>query len=120
MIIKASRAFMTASVAPPGVPRHPLILEMRTMRRERFEGQSGLHAFTGLTSRSKWRRSLVFLLRCLAMSEPAFDIPAAAENGRPATIVAREARLQRDLTPVQPATRGLPSTIAPRLYPRSP
>lgn len=58
----------------------------------------------------------MFLLRCLAMSEPAFDLPAAAENGRPGTIVARESGLQRDLTPVQLAMLGLGSTIGTGLF----
>ena len=49
------------------------------------------------------------------MSEPPRDIPVV-ENGRPATIVARESGLERRLTPAQVAMLGLGSTIGTGLF----
>src|SRR5215469_11802001 len=49
------------------------------------------------------------------MSEPPRDIPVL-ENGRPATIVARESGLERRLTPAQLAMLGLGSTIGTGLF----
>jgi len=49
------------------------------------------------------------------MSEPPRDIPVL-ENGRPATIVARESGLERRLTPAQVAMLGLGSTIGTGLF----
>lgn len=58
----------------------------------------------------------MFLLRCVAMSEPSLDVTAGAANARPTTIVARESGLQRNLTPAQLAMLGLGSTIGTGLF----
>jgi AAT family amino acid transporter len=58
----------------------------------------------------------VFLLRCLAMSEASLGPSAAAESSKPAAIAAREAGLQRNLTPMQLAMLGLGSTIGTGLF----
>lgn len=50
------------------------------------------------------------------MNEPSLGVPAAAENPRSATIVARESGLQRNLTPMQLAMLGLGSTIGTGLF----
>ncbi len=50
------------------------------------------------------------------MNEPSLEIGVAAENSRPATIVARESGLQRNLTPAQLAMLGLGSTIGTGLF----
>jgi amino acid transporter, AAT family len=50
------------------------------------------------------------------MNEPSLDVSATAENTRPATIVARESGLQRNLTPMQLAMLGLGSTIGTGLF----
>ena len=58
----------------------------------------------------------MFLLRCLAMNEPALGLPAIAEDSRSTTIVARESGLQRNLSPAQLAMLGLGSTIGTGLF----
>ncbi len=50
------------------------------------------------------------------MSEPSLGSSAAVDNSRPTTIVAREAGLQRNLTPAQLAMLGLGSTIGTGLF----
>ena len=58
----------------------------------------------------------MFLLRCIAMNEPALGIPENAEGSRSTTIVARESGLQRNLSPAQLAMLGLGSTIGTGLF----
>ena len=58
----------------------------------------------------------MFLLRCLAMKEPALGIPATADESRSTTIVARESGLQRNLSPAQLAMLGLGSAIGTGLF----
>lgn len=50
------------------------------------------------------------------MNEPSLGIPAAVEDSRSATIVARESGLQRNLSPAQLAMLGLGSTIGTGLF----
>ena len=50
------------------------------------------------------------------MSEPSLAGSAAVDNSRPTTIVAREAGLQRNLTPAQLAMIGLGSAIGTGLF----
>jgi amino acid transporter, AAT family len=50
------------------------------------------------------------------MSDSSLEIPAVPEDSRPTTIVAREAGLQRHLTPAQLAMLGLGSTIGTGLF----
>src|ERR1051325_1699096 len=132
MMMRASRAFMTASVAPPWDPRHvsdsrnaqeparalrrtvcapsftvPLF-RLRRFRSKKVPGESEY--------RVKKRRQSGFLLPCLAMHQPSPGIPAAAEASPSTTIVARESGLQRNLRPAQLAMLGLGSTIGTGLF----
>src|SRR5438105_13811877 len=50
------------------------------------------------------------------MGEPSLDAPPITEDTRSTTIVAREAGLQRHLTPAQLAMLGLGSTIGTGLF----
>src|SRR3989442_10070086 len=50
------------------------------------------------------------------MSEPSLGSSAAVDNSRPTTMAAREAGLQRNLTPAQLAMLGLGSTIGTGLF----
>src|SRR5215470_15421851 len=50
------------------------------------------------------------------MSEPVLETSAAVDNSRPATMAAREAGLQRNLTPAQLAMIGLGSAIGTGLF----
>src|SRR5690349_15786287 len=120
MIINATRAFMTASAAPLAVPRHAFDSRNATAAARAFRRTvcvPFVHCpIVQVGNQLKTRTWLTFLLRFLAMNEPALGIPATAEESRSTTIVARESGLQRNLSPAQLAMLGLGSTIGTGLF----
>src|SRR3989441_12874674 len=114
MMISARTAFITASVVVVPVLPPRLRFYGGPWSNATASEDSRAASFTGPSFRSG--RADEFLLGCRPMTEPTIAGASSVSDPQPAAIVAREAGLQRDLTPAQLAMIGLGSSIGTGLF----